>query len=689
MRTIQVITLALGVLVAMPATATLPNSLKLGPGFNGPVEATSQALKLTTTPAKFGVGFKNGNKHCWSKGNWISPKPAVTVEFTAKTRAQLRIAIRKSWPGHSNTLIVLTPNNKYRCINVFSGRNFHIWADTFEVGKYEFFLQTRQSEYTYQRRGFKRIEIKPGRLFIRAIEFAPATVKLEPGFMPNPKTFEGFRVDKSDKTAQDFGATCPGRRNAPATTAQPSVLMQLTSPMKHLRFRNPGPFGYLLVTDTNGKTHCVGNKRVDLKNLAAGTLQIRGAAPPLPRDYAKQGITFSKLKFSIEDVSRKAKTWWRKDTPAVSLDSTLTKPQILPLKPEADLTTKKRCRENKYKYSTQPSLILDVKRPIKGRRYWLSSATSTQMYLDGPYAEDHRPDDSEYKRHCLRGSNLEANKLPALEMGRYFIYVGYTNPAQAEEARLIFADKDTAIERFAKVGEVTTKRAFHERDILDVYPFMFRYRADIDELSHDERQMLWKSAPKILRVYPKFDLDENAAWLPGKDFLKRNGVTPTFPKKDEALLWFRRGYVLAADGAYFKVNKSKYLTDAKPSATVVPKTVRNFYVPKLGVAIRMAGPADAKTVKKYEKARDKHDACRQKVWDKLYPSGSGRLKKVTYRGGRIVKVQDWGDAVRKKADRKCGTPKFRKRQDKLLKKLRKSIHKRIQTTLTELAAGAG
>lgn len=135
MSTIGTVTLSIGLLIALPAAATPPTHMTLGPGFQGPVEVVSPALKLTTTPAKFGVGFNNGSRHCWSKGHWISPKPAVSVEFTAETQAQLYLDIKGTWPGHSNTLIVLTPNNNYRCITLWNGREFDVWADTFKPGK--------------------------------------------------------------------------------------------------------------------------------------------------------------------------------------------------------------------------------------------------------------------------------------------------------------------------------------------------------------------------------------------------------------------------------------------------------------------------------------------------------------------------------------------------------------------------
>ena len=514
------------------------------------------------------------------------------------------------------------------------------------------------------------------------MKFAPSALKLAPGFTPNPKTFAGYRVDKARKRARDFGATCPANSN-PTTTAQPSVLLKLTAPMKHLRFRNPGPFGYLLVTDASGTTHCVGKKRMDLKILPAGALQVRGAHAPMHRDYARDGITFSKLRFTVEDLSRKGKTWWRADTPTVALDGTLAKPKIIALPPSSKRSMK-RCRSN-YAYSAQPSIIFDVKRPIRKRNYWLVSGARAEIYLDGPYTEDHRPDDAEYGEFCGRGNRSTAQRLPDLELGRYFVYIGYVEPDQAEPAKLILTDTSTPLDRFAQIGKVSLKRPFHERSLLDIYPFLFPYDRELESLTRDELQSLWQKAPVSMRVYPKFDLDASSALAPRRRFLKRKGVTLAFPKKDEALLWVREGYVVAADGATFKVQKPKYLTDRQPAALVVPTTVRNFFIRDLKEALSMTGPSDQKKVKSYTKALAKHDTCRQKVWDKLYPSGSGRLKKVTYRGGRIVKVQDWRTSVSKKADRKCRTPKFRKRQDRLLKTLRTSIQNRIQTRLTTLA----
>jgi hypothetical protein len=221
----------------------------------------------------------------------------------------------------------------------------------------------------------------------------------------------------------------------------------------------------------------------------------------------------------------------------------------------------------------------------------------------------------------------------------------------------------------------------------------------IDEAPAAVRQKIFATASRGLFVYPPFDLDEKTSWTIDRTFGR--------PRKNEPLLVVGRSQngdgtrvtVIAADGAAYAVAPTD-LRAAPDGAPVLPEKARPV---NLGERLRsgLVGPerekqghADYITFGKgaaplyaqYKTINGRYEECADKILLKYGGLHVGNYDIVTYRNGRVARIESAKDKAWDEIERACHVAKVEKQLEALSTRMMGVWDKERQARLDEIRA---
>lgn len=431
------------------------------------------------------------------------------------------------------------------------------------------------------------------------------SVTLKADFAPNPQVIPNLAVkvtDSIDKAPHGV-SKCYGY-----VGESPSAVLTLPQGLKKARISAPG--GELIVAEFG-----------DRKYVCDETQSI-GETPSVMMDEwpsgevklfvgGGQGKSF-KYSIRIEDETRPVDVLWKSKVKAIDLAEIPKDPIII-----SEMTPAtpgfKDSRGSCYQgfFHEIPEMAFELKRPLTDVTIEVRSAKPVQVAVLGPLTESGR----DIRSSCF---NDDRNTYSRMEAGFYGLKIG--PEAQGEVLyHVIIRGKETSR------NPIQPPLKFAEQISLEQSVIMWHYpQLDLKdvETSDANREALFLSAPKALFVFPKFNLDKTVASASGHANMDgRTGEkdlqglpAPEFPKENEPLLLLNNsGYVMAADGALFKVNMKDMVADPG-GAVALPATARNPTI-SFSQALAARGPEDAKAIAAYEKAQKDLTACENRIND--------------------------------------------------------------------------
>lgn len=467
---------------------------------------------------------------------------------------------------------------------------------------------------------------------------APAgtpTLTVEAAFKPNPRVFRATLAAAGNVVSDGtFGLRCG---DSVKVGEQPSLVLELKEDRSERPLHLFSSHDYVVFDKQAGKAYCVSGENGVLK-LKAGThnlYAIRG------RYHGARGGKSDDAWLAVRDPGRALQyVVAPQASNTTSLPAKLEKPVVIAGTSAGERVKhpmiRGRCNavgQTPDFYVQTSGLLEDVQVDLLG--------TTDKVRLVGPIEADGtlkvaanaRAEEVRKRTRCLVSSGGRRHRAGQMTLdGLYAAYViGEGNAPVPYVAR--FYQRKTALDPVARVAEPRPDLSLEDRVVYRWYPDLKVDDYKFSPAWFEGIHRFWMDVPKTLLVFLNTDRDD----------LKLKAGTPLV-----LLEAGQRPRAMAANGRRYTVKaKELALVPSGPMASPEPNT---FNLSESDLKVFLSGDA----LEAFEKRQKKFNACYQKVLDKLDPDGTaGRYDIVTYRRGRIVKVEGMAAKNRRIAGKRC------------------------------------
>jgi hypothetical protein len=290
----------------------------------------------------------------------------------------------------------------------------------------------------------------------------------------------------------------------------------------------------------------------------------------------------------------------------------------------------------------QSIAILQITTRMREVYRWGGEHRGVRYALWGPVVE---------KNGIVTGA-IQPREWKDLEAGTYLIRA--TGSGATTNVRIVLSTKDTPTEPFMQVGEIAADAPLAQRRLDAIYPFLG------DMTAEHVRQKAFLLAPREAFVYARETFRREDVGV---------GMGDIYPQTDEPLLVVGRGdngagvRVINAEGFSWSLYDTKLLATKPAGAPVLPATIHpldsSYEVDELKDANTFETGAQAPIAKKYLASIETWNTCVDKVLDKYGGAAANDYDVITYRAGKVVKVEGLSEKAWKEADRTCRTKKVK------------------------------
>ncbi|HUQ04743.1 MAG TPA: hypothetical protein VM261_19715 [Kofleriaceae bacterium] len=288
----------------------------------------------------------------------------------------------------------------------------------------------------------------------------------------------------------------------------------------------------------------------------------------------------------------------------------------------------------------QSIAILDVAAPMRQLDRHGAELRGVHFALWGPVTE----------RAGIVAGPMKPREWRDLEPGRYLLRAKGRGPATS--FRIVLSTPATPRERMMQVGSIAADAPLEQRRADAIFPFLG------DVAAAHVRQELFLRAPREAFVYARETITSDEG---------------TFAQPDEPLLVVGPGAhgsglrVINAQGLAVALNDGTKLAIAPTSAPALPERIDPLQLsfemddlqPDHEGFTAFETDAQSPIIKKYVATIERWNTCVDKV---LARYGGNRvanqLAVVTYRGGKVTKVEGMSDRMWNEADRTCKTKQY-------------------------------
>jgi hypothetical protein len=344
-----------------------------------------------------------------------------------------------------------------------------------------------------------------------------------------------------------------------------------------------------------------------------------------------------------------------------------------------------------FVFPDEASLEIDFARPTGDVVIEYASVESTEVAHHVTYANGRTscfPLEDDSPRNF--GTGRMATD-PVIPDGPVLVRVGFIEKKPRPRVTVVIRERKTPIDALAVMGDIPNEIPLAERYTNRWVPLMTLTWNHAEDLS-----LLFEKLPRSLWVYARYDFDKDVVkptWLGGMSGpTEEDLLAVKYPKKNEPLLLVAEQTgtaVISADGNRYRLKSRSAVVDAPDGEPVFPAKARNVTL-DLDEGSEHADAKLVAAVAKHKKRAAKAEACWFKTVKKLggFTSRGVKMYEVTYRNGEVVSVQDYGNKVSRRASKKCGVNRYRKAEEKLLRRLHKSYDVRAKKRLAAIAAKA-
>ncbi len=341
-----------------------------------------------------------------------------------------------------------------------------------------------------------------------------------------------------------------------------------------------------------------------------------------------------------------------------------------------------------FVFPDEPALVIDFERPTGNVKIGYTIA--------GKGAVAHHVTFRSGKTGCWLLDDDSARNFGASRLGDgltlegpYELRVGFIEGKPRPRVTVVVREQSTRVDPLSVVLDAPAELPFDQR-LIDRYVPLF----NLGYSQAEDLSLMFAKASPSLRVFAKYDFDADVVTplfmkelygQAAKDYLAQLA----YPRKDEPLLMGddnKGRFVVTADGLRFRLKSRSALVAAPTGAPVFPTTMRNVDI-DLGKGARHASAALVAKVEKHRARADKAETCWRKTVKDLggFLDRGVKMYEVTYRNGRVAKVEDYGHKAARKASAKCGVKAVQKAEEALLGALIKEYVARGQERLRALA----
>ncbi len=393
-------------------------------------------------------------------------------------------------------------------------------------------------------------------------------------------------------------------------SAAPVVTLDLEGPIEGAEITVPGAES-LLIEFEDGKYFC------DTPTTTNGVPTIKGAELPAGKveifvGSFHEGRTVD-YDLYLDETTRPITLPWRETVEPVVLTEKIAAPIIRTMKTAEGDGKEHRCSHRDLAYGrTEPAFVFELKRPVTDLRIGVRSSMAVDLGIFGPIPPDGRNSPVTCSGRSLR----------RLEPGLYAVHVV---PRQREEAvlhHLVVTSKSTPRKPKTLPAEFLDDVPLEGRIVEWHFPELVNddlFDQSGGEVDNDDiRAWLVENAPRVLFVFPKYDLDKSIAELFRERLAEHWHVDSPpveFPKANEPLLLIRddegRAVVMAVDGSLFKMSLEDLLPEPT-GAIVLPASARNPHM-TFSRALNGRGPEDERAYRAYDKKAKANGRCHHMI----------------------------------------------------------------------------
>lgn len=313
-----------------------------------------------------------------------------------------------------------------------------------------------------------------------------------------------------------------------------------------------------------------------------------------------------------------------------------------------------------------PDFLLVSNKPLQDVTMSLLWGRKPQhLHVYGPLEEKNADSNPRCSAQGYRANNT--HQFDVFE-GTYAVWVGDGQRADGvgSDYRVLLRRDHVAINPLTAFAPVPAQIDMHERAYRNHYPFFTG--------TPKNWELLFTRAPRQLFVFARVEIRQRQTHV-------RAGEPLVVGSWGRDMAWVRHH-----DGSRSRV-KTKLLTSTWPSSLWLPTKPTFKKTPNLKTAIRYSGPEDRKAIAAYEKVEARYVKCFGRYMEKHDPTW-GKNHEV-YKIDRRGKVENVGDEIAARADRKCGANALTRAENKLLQRLDATRRKRLVGHLRAIRARFG
>lgn len=486
-------------------------------------------------------------------------------------------------------------------------------------------------------------------------------------FKPNPIRIKGITGMPNLSLERHFGTSYNMCRGYVSQKAD--VILNLPRGLPKARLVLKGG-SVIHIRLPNGRYACNSHgyprNTILMDNWPAGRLEVRvGTYHNMYSRTRPLGFTLT-----LEDLSRPRDLNWSKTIPTLSLAPLLVKPIIWTASTQAVAGSRLRYSSSscsRYHFRHQPDFMIKVDQPITDIHYNLASHKDIMLLLLGPLTADRRnvPQTCMYQGHST---------FRRLEPGIYGVKIGTRPNETSIPYTMVLRTRNTPLDPLEVVRNIPKRLSTWERNLYHFFPQLKKGQLYGNRAL---AQAIFAKAPKNLFVFPAFDFDKASASPLPSDYQHKE-----YPKKNEPMLVFGRGWVMGADGSAFRVQNTTYLRLRPDGPVAIPRSARNVFQ-TYGSAFANQGPEDAKAIKAYLNTIKRHRKCVDRVWRPFDRQiNSIRSRRLTLWGLRRIRILK--NRAESRAYNVCGTGRLAKMKTKLHKRLIETRTRRRNALLAKL-----
>ena len=437
-------------------------------------------------------------------------------------------------------------------------------------------------------------------------------VSLKGNFTPNPTILGTF----TSKGEVDVREQPHGVSNCSGWVATgPAVVLDLATAMQNTRISARG--ARLLVAEFGDRKYVCDDGENPVVSLSpewpAGPIKLFVGG--------RKGESYN-YELRVEDDKRPIDILWKTKVKTVDIAELPKDPLIITDVTPKATGAKGGCGSSFFR--EMPDIGFQLKRPLGDMVVEVRSSKPIDVQIVGPLNETGR----NMPTFCGSDDRVSWSRM---EAGLYGVRVGTKESGAEVLYHIVVRSKDTTKNPTAVPSKFVDDAAVDESVVTWHYPQLNTY--DL-ETSDANRESIFLSAPKMLFVFPKFNMDKSVAEILGGANLRnagdKNPAPLEYPKENEPLLLLNNnGYVMAADGSLFRVNMKDLQAD--PSGAIsVPAAPRNLAM-SYEEAVRRQGPEDKKAYDAMlaaDKAADDCDERARASWEGTYKTMCSGFQKA-------------------------------------------------------------